>query len=254
MGICLSVLAVWAVINTGALSAAEKRRALYAEAFSSTAGQDADYQAWLVAYKHIDRLHRRAGIRQDPAERAACLSAVLRASAIIAADPRAAGLFREQEEIFLLLVAQAIVESGANPRAVSPQSDLGWAQINRSMLSALGVSDPFDVAQNTAGQARHMRALLANLNRRWNGSRSAEEIVGLSLAAYNASSRAVKNGRIPPGRVTAYVRRVMKTYALLRRELIVARMEDLGKGLPEIFASPLWNDPLTPLLARSLLG
>ncbi|NLG83280.1 MAG: lytic transglycosylase domain-containing protein [Firmicutes bacterium] len=63
------------------------------------------------------------------------------------------------------------------------------------MLATLKVKDPFDVAENAAGQARHLRALLANLRQRWAKEKSPEEIIRLALVAYNASSRAVRDGR-----------------------------------------------------------
>lgn len=81
-----------------------------------------------------------------------------------------------------------------------------------------------------AGQARHMRALLKNLGARWHATKSAEEIVRLALAAYNASSRAVRNGKVPPGgSVEAYVEKVMRIYAALRAEFVAAKM-----GTPDI--------------------
>ncbi len=175
--------------------------------------------AWTAADRGIEEIHRQSGVIQAPAERAACLQAVMNASRIIATDPGTAALFAGREEIFLLLIAQGIAESGADPRAVSPQGDLGWGQINFTMLAVLRVHDPFDVAENAAGQARHMRALLKNLGARWHATKSAEEIVRLALAAYNASSRAVRNGKVPPGgRVEAYVEKVMRIYTALRAE------------------------------------
>lgn len=174
------------------------------------------YPAWEAAHRF---LAAHSPYLADPKERIRCLEAVLRASSIIAREASAAGLFAGREEIFLLLVAQGMAESHGNPRAVSPQGDLGWAQINRSMLRVLGVEDPFDVAQNAAGQARHLRALLVNLRRRWGRERDSEEIIRLALAAYNASSRVVRDGRLPSdGPIAAYVRRVMENYDLLRRD------------------------------------
>lgn len=181
--------------------------------------------AWKAAARGIEEIHRRSGVIQAPAERAACLRAVMNASGIIAADPGTAALFAGREEIFLLLIAQGIAESGADPYAVSPQGDLGWGQINFTMLAVLRVRDPFDVAENAAGQARHMRALLKNLGVRWRPAKSAEEIVRLGLAAYNASSRAVRDGTVPPGgSVEAYVEKVMRIYAALRAEFVAAKM------------------------------
>lgn len=186
------------------------------------------HQAFAAAYDYIASLHRRVGVRQEPEERLACLRAALKASAIVAGEPGAAALFNDREEIFLLLVAQAIAESCADPRAVSPQGDLGWAQINHTMLAVLRVEDPFDVVQNTAGQARHMRALLMNHGKMWRGAKPEEEIVRLAVAAYNAGSRYVRSGDIPPGRVRAYANRVMRIYNALREETARRRQDTMA--------------------------
>ncbi|MGQ9778974.1 MAG: lytic transglycosylase domain-containing protein [Bacillota bacterium] len=183
-------------------------------------GPTADYRdlspAWQAAYRF---LAARSPYLRRHEERLRCLAAVWAASSIIIQDPAAADLFAGREEVFLLLVAQGMAESNGNPKAISPQGDLGWAQINRSMLRVLAVEDPFDVAENAAGQARHLRALLGNLGRRWKKEKSPAEIVRLALAAYNASSRAVQDGRVPAeGPVAAYVNRVMENYTFLKKE------------------------------------
>ena len=182
---------------------------------------------WVIAYRFLEEeYHRHNHGMQSHAERAGCLDAAFQAALMIAEDPWASRPFIHADEPFLLLVAQAAAESGGNPRAVSPNGrDMGWGQINVSMLQALKVDDPFDVRENAAGQARHMRALLANLERKWGMTKTHEEIICLGLAAYNASSRAVKDGRLPGNRTTrAYVQRVMRYYERLRSDLYVPRM------------------------------
>lgn len=198
----------------------EKKKALSSHLKCLVSGEVEDYRdlspAWNAAYRF---LAVRSPYLRRHEERVRCLTAVLAASSIILQDPMAADLFAGREEVFLLLIAQGMAESNGNPKAISPQGDLGWAQINRSMLAVLEVKDPFDVAENAAGQARHLRALLGNLGRRWKKEKSPAEIVRLALAAYNASSRAVQDGRVPAeGPVAAYVDRVMENYALLRNE------------------------------------
>ncbi len=99
-----------------------------------------------------------------------------------------------------LLRAVALVESGGNPRAVSPAGALGLMQLMPSTARALGVSDPFNAFENALAGARFLRELLG----RYGGN------IDLALAAYNAGPGAVdRYGGIPPYAETqTYVRRV----------------------------------------------
>lgn len=103
-----------------------------------------------------------------------------------------------------LVLAVVQVESGFAPAARSPKGAQGLMQLMPGTASALGVSDPFDPAQNLDGGARHLGALVA----RYQGD------LPKALAAYNAGEGAVtRHGGIPPYPETReYVKQVLKRY------------------------------------------
>lgn len=115
-----------------------------------------------------------------------------------------------------LLHALIEVESAYDPRAVSPKGALGLMQLMPATAARYGVRNPFDVAENLAAGAIHLRSLID----RFSGDMS------LALAAYNAGSGAVlaHGGRIPPYAETQrYVPAVLKRYDRLRTDAPASR-------------------------------
>lgn len=92
-----------------------------------------------------------------------------------------------------LLRAVIEKESSRLPCAVSPKGALGLMQLMPGTAAELGVTDPFDPAENVTAGARLLRRLLA----RYGGD------LALALGAYNAGPAWVDAfGALPPFRET----------------------------------------------------
>lgn len=91
-------------------------------------------------------------------------------------------------------------ESSWNPNSTSSVGAKGLTQLMPETARELGVSDPYDPAQNLRAGAKYLKAQIDRFNS-----------VELALAAYNAGPGAVKRyGGIPPFAETqTYVKRIM---------------------------------------------
>lgn len=123
--------------------------------------------------------------------------------AMIKSAAQAAGI---DEALFDALVA---VESGYDPNARSSAGAMGLSQLMPGTARELGVTNPFDPAQNLNGGAKYLASML----QRFGGD------FKLALAAYNAGPGAVErhNGIPPYAQTQAYVQKVLALYAEKRR-------------------------------------
>lgn len=103
-----------------------------------------------------------------------------------------------------LVEAVSQIESAFDQAALSSKGAIGLMQLMPDTARDLGVTDPWDAAQNIAGGSRYLRQMLD----RFGGQ------LEHALAAYNAGPSAVERfGGIPPYRETIdYVKKVIGVY------------------------------------------
>ncbi|MGC8916578.1 MAG: lytic transglycosylase domain-containing protein [Thermoanaerobaculum sp.] len=96
------------------------------------------------------------------------------------------------------------LESGYNPRAVSPKGAKGVMQLMPQTAALYGVNNIFDVEENVRGGVRYLRDLLERFG----------FDLAKALAAYNAGPAAVeKHGGVPPYQETQrYVASILSAY------------------------------------------
>jgi len=96
------------------------------------------------------------------------------------------------------------MESGYNPRAVSPKGARGVMQLLPSTARAYGVADIFNARENIRGGIRYLHDLLGRF----------DSDLRLALAAYNAGPEAVERHRgVPPYAETRnYVSAILSAY------------------------------------------
>jgi soluble lytic murein transglycosylase-like protein len=110
-----------------------------------------------------------------------------------------------------LVKAVIMAESSYNPMAVSKKGARGLMQLMPNTASDLGVEDLFDPEHNINGGIIHLKKLM----KQFKGD------LRLTLAAYNAGSKSVKDYQgIPPYKATRYyVRNVLRYYQKYQKEL-----------------------------------
>lgn len=125
-------------------------------------------------------------------------------------SPLIANVAKRHQLDAALLHAVVAVESGYNPKAVSPRGAIGLMQLMPDTARRYAVRNMWDPRENLDAGARYLRDLMALFG----------NDLALALAAYNAGEEAViqSGNRIPPFAETrSYVPRVLRHYRHYRR-------------------------------------
>ncbi len=134
-----------------------------------------------------------------------------------------------------LVYAVIEAESAGRPDAVSRVGVRGLMQLMPWMAAEMGVTTPFDPAQNIAGGTQYLPGLLKAFNNN----------LTLALAAYNAGPATVrKYGGVPPFPETeAYVKMVIQLAREIERGATSVRFEK-GQSRPSISFLPRKSSPI----------
>ena len=209
--------------RTSNASAAEPGDRLIEEARSGVVGLEHRFAAFTqLLRRELSTLESRCsvalrslfGVSSDHAPPAANAASGVDQSSSAAPPNRFAGIIDDAARRYridpALLDSVIRQESGFRPDVVSSAGAVGLMQLMPGTARELGVSDPFDPAQNVEGGAKYLRSLLDRYDGR----------LDLALAAYNAGPGAVDHfGGVPPYRETReYVSSIMAGYrsAVLR--------------------------------------
>lgn len=128
-----------------------------------------------------------------------------------------------------LLHAIISVESGYQPKAVSPKGAVGLMQVMPGTGARFGVRQLANPKENIKAGARYVKFLLGMFNNN----------LPLVIAAYNAGEGAVQKyrNRIPPYRETQnYVARVLASYRYSGGQAV--KSSDTGEGRVHVLISP----------------
>jgi cell wall-associated NlpC family hydrolase len=144
-----------------------------------------------------------------------------------------------------LLAAVVEAESQGDPRARSSAGALGLTQLMPGTAKELGVTDPFDPAQNLAGGAKYLRSQLSRF-----GSEK------LALAAYNAGPGAVQKAgnKVPQiSETQAYVQKVLQLEESYKANGLsdITAADTTGMPIPAGFE--VGQEAFTPETTMSLL-
>ncbi len=102
-----------------------------------------------------------------------------------------------------LLASVVEVESNTRIHRISPAGAMGLGQIAPATARTLGLSDPFDPADNLDASARYLSTQLSEFHD-----------LRLALAAYNAGPGSIVNRTVPRnGETEIYVEKVLRAYA-----------------------------------------
>jgi len=183
------------------------RRALACSGAISAAGLADEGTAAADLFRYVDRdgvVHQFNTVSGPPAAPlAGSLPGADGEYPFATAVREAAGLYSLPVELLLAVIT---IESGFNPKAVSPRGAMGLMQVMPTTATEMRITDPFDPRDNILGGARYLRIVL-------NG---AGGDVPIALGSYNAGAGASQRyGGVPPYRDThEYVAGVVRFYRM----------------------------------------